>query len=69
MSHPTADDQKHLRRAIALAQLAVDNGSRPCGAVIVNGRAEVVAEGYSTQQSDRDWTECAAKGWKDIVVG
>ena len=32
MSNPTADDEMHLRRAIALAQLAVDDGSRPFGA-------------------------------------
>jgi tRNA(Arg) A34 adenosine deaminase TadA len=56
MSNPTAGDEMHLRRAIGLAQLAVENGSRPFGAVVVSGRGEVVAEGYSTQQSDRDWT-------------
>jgi tRNA(Arg) A34 adenosine deaminase TadA len=56
MSNVTVDDEKHLRRAIALAELAVDSGCRPFGAVIVDGDGEVVAEGYSTQQSDRDWT-------------
>jgi tRNA(adenine34) deaminase len=56
MSNPTADDEAHLRRAIALARLAVDSGNRPFGAVIVDGRGEVVAEGFSTQQTDCDWT-------------
>jgi tRNA(Arg) A34 adenosine deaminase TadA len=56
MTGLTADDERHLRRAIALADAAVDGGNRPFGSVLVDAQGEVVAEGYSTQQGDRDWT-------------
>jgi tRNA(Arg) A34 adenosine deaminase TadA len=56
MSKLTPDDERHLRRAIALAETAVEGGNRPFGSVIVDAEGEVVAEAYSTQQDDRDWT-------------
>ncbi len=56
MNDLTTDDEVYLRRAIALAQTAVDSGNRPFGAVVVDGRGAIIAEGYSTQQGDRDWT-------------
>src|SRR5258708_2852591 len=56
MTELSTDDEKYLRRAIALADAAVDSGNRPFGALVVDGDGTVVAEGYSTQQSDRDWT-------------
>jgi tRNA(Arg) A34 adenosine deaminase TadA len=56
MSGLTADDETYLRRAIALADAAVDSGSRPFGSVIVDADGEIVAEAYSTQQADSDWT-------------
>lgn len=52
----TSDDERHLRRAIALAGAAADTGNRPFGSMIVDAKGEIVAEGYSTQQGDRDWT-------------
>lgn len=56
MTKLTQKDERHLRRAIALADAAVDGGNRPFGSVIVDARGEIVAEAYSTQQADRDWT-------------
>jgi tRNA(Arg) A34 adenosine deaminase TadA len=49
-------DKTHLRRAIALAHAAVDRGNRPFGSVLTDGRGQVIAEGYSTQVEDGDWT-------------
>lgn len=50
------NDEKHLRRAIALANAAVDVGCRPFGCVIVDANGVVVAEAFSTQQTSQDWT-------------
>ena len=56
MDDLTDTDKSHLLRSIALAHAAVDRGSRPFGSVLVDGREQVVAESYSTQIEDRDWT-------------
>ena len=56
MNDLTECDALHLRRAIALAQAAVDRGNRPFGAVIVDKHGKTVAEAFSSQQADRDWT-------------
>jgi tRNA(adenine34) deaminase len=56
MTDLSTADAKFLRRAIALAEAAVESGNRPFGALVVDGGGQVIAEGYSTQQGDRDWT-------------
>ena len=56
MDSLTAEDEKHLRRSFTLADAGIDAGSRPFGALIVAADGRVVAEGYSTQQAERDWT-------------
>ena len=51
------DDQSFLRRAIALAEASVAVGSRPFGAVVVDGAGRMVAEANSVAPTDiRDWT-------------
>lgn len=56
MSGLRREDEEHLHRAIALANVAVDLGFRPFGSLIVDAEGKIVAEGFSTQQRDRDWT-------------
>ena len=50
------DDERYLRCAIEIANEAAATGKRPFGALIVSAAGEIVAEGSSTQQDDRDWT-------------
>ena len=46
-----------LRRAIALAEMAVAEGGRPFGALIVDESGEIVAEARAVPPTDpRDWT-------------
>jgi tRNA(adenine34) deaminase len=56
MGHFSDRDESHLRRAIALAEEAVESGRRPFGALVVAQDGSVVAEATSDQQGDRDWT-------------
>jgi tRNA(adenine34) deaminase len=49
-------DQTFLRQAIWLAHKAVEQGNRPFGSVIVDAQDNVIAEAFSTQRQDRDWT-------------
>jgi len=56
MTELSSNDELFLRRAIALSHKAVSTGCRPFGAVLVDKRGNVVAEGHSTQQLDKDWT-------------
>jgi tRNA(Arg) A34 adenosine deaminase TadA len=50
------DDLAYLRRAIALAHQARAQGNRPFGAVLVDGRGEVLGEAGNTQFTARDLT-------------
>jgi tRNA(Arg) A34 adenosine deaminase TadA len=50
-------DERWLRRAIALAEDAVARGSRPFGAVVARKNGALVAEAASVPPADtRDWT-------------
>jgi tRNA(Arg) A34 adenosine deaminase TadA len=49
-------DETHLRRAIALAQLARDSGEQPFGSLLVGPDGAVLAEDHNTVLSDRDIT-------------
>ncbi len=44
---PTETDAQHMRHALALAQRAADQGEVPVGAVLVDARGEVIAEGWN----------------------
>jgi tRNA(Arg) A34 adenosine deaminase TadA len=74
--HP--DDERHLRRAIAIAAASVARGGRPFGALLVDAGGRVVAEGGATPTADRrDWTAhsemtalrgaCAALPWDELA--
>jgi tRNA(Arg) A34 adenosine deaminase TadA len=49
-------DETHLRRAIALAQLARDLGEQPFGSLLVGPDGAVLREDHNTVLSDRDVT-------------
>ena len=49
-------DETHLRRAIALAQLARDSGEQPFGSLLVGPDGAVLPEDHNTVLSDRDVT-------------
>ena len=49
-------DETHLRRAIALAQLARDSGEQPFGSLLVGPRGDVLREDHNTVLSERDVT-------------
>ena len=51
MTH--ADDIKHLKHTIELADEAVAEGNHPFGAVLVSGSGEVLATGKNNFQIDR----------------
>ena len=52
----TEKDETHLRRAIALAQKARDEGEQPYGSLLVGPDGAVLKEDYNTVLSDRDVT-------------
>jgi tRNA(Arg) A34 adenosine deaminase TadA len=49
-------DETHLRRAIALAQLARDLGEQPFGSLLVGPGGDVLREDHNTVLSARDVT-------------
>lgn len=49
-------DETHLRRAIALAQLARDQGEQPFGSLLVGPDGAVLGEDHKTVLSDGDVT-------------
>lgn len=49
-------DAKHLRRALALAREAREEGNAPFGAVLVGGDGRVMAEGKNTVTTEKDPT-------------
>jgi tRNA(Arg) A34 adenosine deaminase TadA len=49
-------DETHLRRAIALAQSARDQGEQPFGSLLVGPDGAVLGEDYNTVLSDGDVT-------------
>ena len=49
-------DTDHLRRAIALAREAREEGNAPFGAVLVGEDGRVLAEGRNTENTERDVT-------------
>jgi len=48
--------RQHLRRAIELAQQARDHGNHPFGALLVDGRGNVVLEAENTVRTAKDVT-------------
>ena len=52
----TTDDERHLRRAIELAQEARARGEQPFGSLLVSGAGAVLAEDWNTMTSDGDIT-------------
>ena len=51
-----ADDERHLRRAIALAAAAREAGEQPFGSLLVGPQGDVLAEDHNTVLSDGDIT-------------
>jgi tRNA(Arg) A34 adenosine deaminase TadA len=49
-------DEGHVRRCVALAELALQAGDDPFGAVLVDGEGVVVAEAMNREATDRDPT-------------
>jgi tRNA(Arg) A34 adenosine deaminase TadA len=49
-------DETHLRRAIALAQLARDSGEQPFGSLLLGPDGTVLREDHNTVLSERDVT-------------
>ena len=52
----TAVDQGHLRRCVALAIQALENGDDPFGSVLVDADGAVLAEAMNRERSDADPT-------------
>ena len=52
----TPDDERFLRRAIALAVAGRAQGEAPHGSLLVSAAGEVLAEAHNTVTSDRDIT-------------
>ncbi len=50
----TADDERFLRRAIALAEEGIASGNEPFGSLLVGPGGEVLVESYNTVAQDRD---------------
>jgi tRNA(adenine34) deaminase len=51
---PEMHDEKYMRRCIELAELAVENGDVPVGAVVVKkSTGEIVGEGYNRREQDK----------------
>ena len=50
----TADDERHLRRAIALAAAAREAGEQPFGSLLVGPGGETLAEEHNTAIADAD---------------
>ncbi|MEJ3744275.1 nucleoside deaminase [Actinomycetes bacterium KLBMP 9797] len=50
----TDDDERYLRRAIALAAAARADGEAPYGSLLVGPRGDVLAEAHNTVLGDRD---------------
>lgn len=49
-----SDEERHLRRAIALAATAAGAGDGPFGSLLVAGDGRVLAEEVNTERTDRD---------------
>ena len=49
-------DERHLRRCVALAAQALENGDDPFGSVLVDGDGAVLAEAMNRERSDGDPT-------------
>lgn len=49
-----APDERHLRRAIQLARLAIDLGEAPFGSLLVNRRGDILMEAHNTVVSSGD---------------
>lgn len=49
-------DEDHLRRCVALATQALENGDDPFGSVLVNAHGAVLAEAMNREKSDADPT-------------
>jgi tRNA(Arg) A34 adenosine deaminase TadA len=71
-------DERLLRRAIALAEQAIARGGRPFGALVARRDGSVVAEGAAVAPAEtRDWTAhsemqalraaCAILPWNDLA--
>ncbi|MFU8851231.1 nucleoside deaminase [Micromonospora sp. SL1-18] len=56
MSVLTETDERHLRRAIALAAAARDAGDGPFGSLLVDAEGRVLAEEVNTERTDDDIT-------------
>ncbi|WP_231605711.1 nucleoside deaminase [Micromonospora sp. HK10] len=56
MSVLTETDERHLRRAVALAVTARDAGDGPFGSLLVDADGRVVAEEVNTERTDDDIT-------------
>ncbi|KKK05837.1 cytidine deaminase [Micromonospora sp. HK10] len=52
----TETDERHLRRAVALAVTARDAGDGPFGSLLVDADGRVVAEEVNTERTDDDIT-------------
>ena len=50
------DDQRFLRRAIAIAQQARDHGNHPFGALLVDATQQVIIEAENTVVTEQDCT-------------
>ena len=55
----TEHDERHLRRAIELAQQSRQNGNHPFGALLVDADGEVVLEAENTVFTEDDCTNHA----------
>ncbi|MEH0936428.1 nucleoside deaminase [Micromonospora psammae] len=56
MSVLTDTDERHLRRAIALAEAARATGDGPFGSLLVSADGQVLAEEVNTERTDDDIT-------------
>lgn len=56
MSVLTETDERHLRRAVALATAARDAGDGPFGSLLVDAEGRVLAEEVNTERTDDDIT-------------
>jgi tRNA(Arg) A34 adenosine deaminase TadA len=52
----TEDDERHLRRAIALAAAARAGGDMPFGSLLVGAAGDVLAQDHNTVITERDIT-------------
>lgn len=56
MPEPSADDYRHLGRAVELARSALEDGDDPFGSLLVDGKGELVAEARNREATDADPT-------------